>query len=285
MTKILMRLLREPLLHFFAAGAVIFFLYANNDGSGESAPDTIAISAVQIDRLTAQFNAIWRREPTADELVKLVNDYVREEVYYREALALGLDQNDAVVRQRMRQKIEFLSDTGAQLLEPTEAELQAFLKTNEMKYQQGTRLALEQLDLGQMPTPTDIAQKLQELNANPTTTKPISGERSLLPAEIRLSRPDAIDSIYGNGFFAQISEFPVGQWAGPVHSSYGIHLVRILDRRAAQAPGLATMRASVLRDWRAEKAVELRELDYLARKDRFTIEIYGRESQPAEATP
>lgn len=284
MKKILMRLLREPLLHFFAAGALIFFLYANND-SRELAPDVISISAVQIDQLTAQFTSIWRRPPSEDELVKLVDDYVQEEVYYRDALALGLDQNDAVVRQRMRQKIEFLSDTSAQLLEPTENELQAFLAANENKYQQSARLALEQLFLGQMPSPDDIAQALQDLKTSPTQTTSSLGERSLLPAEISLSLPNAIDSIYGAGFFEQVAEFPLNQWSGPVHSSYGIHLVRVLDRQAAQAPDLAVMRAGVVRDWRAGKAEELRELDYLTRQERFTIEIYGRDDQPNEATP
>ncbi|MBE9472236.1 MAG: peptidyl-prolyl cis-trans isomerase, partial [Chloroflexi bacterium] len=158
MMTILMRLLREPLLHFFAAGALIFFIYSNNGGSGESSPDVISISAIQIDRLTTQFSSVWRRPPTNDELDSLVDGYVREEVYYREALALGLDQNDAVVRQRMRQKIEFLTDTSAQMLEPTEDELQAFLTANEKKYRQGSLWALEQIFLGQTPTPDSISQ-------------------------------------------------------------------------------------------------------------------------------
>ena len=281
--KILMRLLREPLLHFFAAGVLIFFIYSHNGGSGESSPDMISISATQIDRLTVQFTSVWRRPPTDDELDSLVDGYVREEVYYREALALGLDQNDAVVRQRMRQKIEFLTDTSAQMLEPTEDELQAFLTENEKKYRQGSLWALEQIFLGQTPTPDSISQALRELNADPAKTTSALGKHTLLPAEITLSLPEAIDSIFGGGFFGQIVDFPLGQWAGPVHSSYGIHLVRILDKQEAQAPDLATMRAGVLRDWRAAKAKELRELDYLARKERFTIEIYGRESRPKEA--
>jgi len=113
MKMILMRLLREPLLHFFALGALIFSIYANLDVRNETSPDVISISATQIDRLATQFTSIWRRPPTDEELDNLIDEYVREEVYYREALTLGLDQNDAVVRQRMRQKIEFLADTGA----------------------------------------------------------------------------------------------------------------------------------------------------------------------------
>jgi hypothetical protein len=284
MKMILMRLLREPLLHFFALGALIFAVYANLDVRNEASPGVISISTTQIDRLAAQFTSIWRRSPTDEELDNLIDEYVREEVYYREALTLGLDQNDAVVRQRMRQKIEFLADTGAQMLEPTADELQAFLAANESKYNLKQLRALEQIFLGQTPNEDDITRELQVLNANPTRNTSELSERTMLPAELRLSLPEAIDSVYGKGFFAQIEDYPVGQWSGPVVSAYGVHLVRVVDTQGAQALSPAEMRATVLRDWQAIKAKELRELDYLARRDRFIIEIYGRVEQP-EATP
>jgi len=282
MKRILMRLLREPLLHFFAVGGLIFLLYANCGGRGETSPDVIAVSVAQIDQLVAQFNAVWRRPPTADELDTLIDGYVREEVYYREALALGLDQNDAVVRQRMRQKIEFLTDIGAQMLDPTEDELQAYLAANDKKYRRGPRRALAQIFLGQTPTTENIARALQDLNTDANRNTSAIGERSLLPAELGLSLPEAIDSVYGSGFFAQIENFPLGEWSGPVVSAYGVHLVRVLGNQASQAPALADMRSVVLRDWQADKARELRELDYLARKERFTIEISDRETQTKE---
>lgn len=277
-----MRLLREPLLHFFAVGGLIFILYTNGGGSGEASPDVISISAAQIDQLVTQFSAVWRRPPTADELDALVDGYVREEVYYREALALGLDQNDAVVRQRMRQKMEFLTDIGAQMLDPTEQELQAYLVANDKKYRQGPRRAIEQILLGQTPSQEDIARVLQNLTSDATKNTSALSERSFLPAELGLSLPEAIDSVYGNGFFDQIEDFPVGEWSGPVMSAYGVHLVRVLDNQAAQSPALDDMRAAVLRDWQADQAKEMRELDYIARKERFSIEIFGREEQTKE---
>ena len=282
MNMFLMRLLREPLLHFFALGGLIFVLYANGVGSGELPPEAISITAAQIDQLAAQYTAIWRRPPTADELDHLIDGYVREEVYYREALALGLDQNDAVVRQRMRQKIEFLTDIGAQTLDPTTDELQAYLSANENRYRQGSRRALEQVFLGQAPTQIEIDLALQDLQSNPATNASAFSKRSFLPAELGLSLPEAINSVYGNGFFDQIEKFPTGQWSGPVVSAHGVHLVRVIDNQAGQSPVLAEMRATVVRDWQAEKAKELRELDYITRKERFTIEIFGRGSSTKE---
>lgn len=274
------RLLREPLLHFFAAGGLIFLFFATVREREESRPDVIVVSAEQVDRLAVQFEAVWSRKPTAAELDHVIDGYIREEVYYREALALGLDKNDAVVRQRMRQKIEFLTDIGAQLIDATDKELELYLAENKEKYSLGAQRALEQIFLGQTVTKAVVEQALRSLRSN---SGDAVGVRSMLPAELSLATADGIDSIYGAGFWAQIVDYPVGVWSGPVTSAYGIHVVRVLARQAHQPFGLADIRATVLRDWQADKAQELRELDYLARKERFTIEIYDRTENPGES--
>ena len=124
--KHLQRLLREPLLHFFAVGALIFLLFAVVNDARKTPADVIVISPERIDQLAAGFNAAWYRLPTDDELDALINQDVREEVYYRDALALGLDKDDTMVRRRMRQKMEFLADTGASLLKPAAGELEDY---------------------------------------------------------------------------------------------------------------------------------------------------------------
>jgi len=276
MRKIIVRLLREPLLHFVAVGGLVFAVYANRSELYATSPDVISISETQIEQLTAQFSSVWNRPPSDDELDVVIEAYIREEVYYREALALGFDQNDVVVRQRLRQKMEFMTDTGAQLLVPTTAELEAYRGTNESRARPGARRAIEQVYLGQTPPSDRIADLLKELQSEPDMNTSTIGERTLLPAELGLSLPEDIDSVYGSGFFEQIKEVPVGQWAGPVVSAYGVHLVRVLDNRAGQAPPLAEVRAALVREWQAEKAKELRELDYAARRDKYVIQIDGR---------
>jgi len=275
MKQLVERLLREPLLQFFVVGGLFFFLYANGTGTGQPASNIISISTLQIDRLTAQFSATWNRPPTDKELETIINGYIREEVYYRDALALGLDKNDPVIRQRLRQKMEFLTDTGASLLEPTEAELQAYWLENEETYQRRPRLALEQVFLGQIPTPTHTKQVLQRLQSNPSMNVSVDGARSLLPARLRLSQPEAIDSVFGEGFFNQLKDFPLGMWSGPVVSSYGTHLVRIVDIQPAVSPPLDEIREAVVRDWKAEKALELHERDYSTRLQKYVVIVYG----------
>ena len=120
------RLIREPLLHFLVIGTAVFAVYgAMNPSSARRRADVIEVTPAKVERLDGQFEAVWRRPPTAAERAGLVDDYVREEVYYREALALGLDRDDTVIRRRLRQKMEFLGDAGAAALAPSDAELRA----------------------------------------------------------------------------------------------------------------------------------------------------------------
>lgn len=279
--KRLLRLLREPLFHFIAIGGLIFAVFAAIDDSGEPPADIIVIVPERIDQLAASFSAVWKRAPTADELDFLIDEEVRAEVYYREALALGLDRNDAVVRRRMRQKMEFLLDTGAFLQEPAAGELEAYFAANEPTYRSGLRLALEQIYLGEAPTAEAISLSLGALRSDPPADPATLGERSLLPARLGLSPSSAVDGVFGQGFFELVAELPPGEWSGPVVSAYGVHLVRVLDTRPARTPPLEEIRGAVLRNWREAKAREIREADYAERRKRFVVEIRRRDARAA----
>ncbi len=193
--------------------------------------------------------------------------------YYRVALALGLDKKDTIVRRRLRQKMEFLTDSGADLLEPAAGELEAYLATNEQTFRRGPRLAFEQVYLGENPDAETITRSLSALQADPVTDPSALGERTLLPARLGLSPPNAIDGVFGQGFFERLAELPPGVWAGPVVSAFGVHLVRNLDSLHAQTPPLEEVRDAVLRGWKAAKALDIRELHYARLRARFVVEI------------
>lgn len=127
----LVRLLKEPLLHFLVLGAALFVVYGLTSKSGDgSAPEKIVVTAGQVESLSAGFAKTWLRPPTGPELKELIDDWVREEIATREAMSLGLDKGDAVIRRRLRQKLEFASDDMAALAEPTDAELSAYLQAH-----------------------------------------------------------------------------------------------------------------------------------------------------------
>ncbi len=280
--KLLLRVLREPLLHFLAIGGLIFVLFAAMSEPGPEPADTIVVGPERIERLARGFQAVWRRPPTDDELRAIIDDFVREEIYYRVALALGLDRNDTIVRRRLRQKMEFLTDSGTNLLEPTAGELEAYLAANEQTFRLGPRLAFEQIYLGETPDPESITRSLSALRSDPVTGPSTLGQRTLLPAQLGLSPPNAIDGVFGKGFFELLAELPPGVWAGPVASAYGVHLVRILDSLPARTPPLEEIRDNVLRDWKAAKARELRELHYARLREHYVVEIRRGGARTAE---
>ena len=150
----------------------------------------------------------------------MIDDFVREEVYYREALALGLDRNDTVVRRRLRQKMEFLTDTAADLLEPAAGELKAYLAANEHTYRIGPRLAFEQIYLGETPTPDSVSLTLSALESDSVATRSELGKPTLLPTRLGLSPEGAIDGVFGRGFAERLAALPPGAWAGPVTCTF-----------------------------------------------------------------
>ena len=280
--KLLLRLLREPLLHFLAIGGLIFVLFAAMSEPGPEPADTIVVGPERIEQLARGFQAVWRRPPTDDELRAMIDDFVREEIYYREALALGLDSNDTVVRRRLRQKMEFLTDSGAEILEPVAGELEAYLLANENTFRRGPRLAFEQIYLGETSAPESIRLSLSALQSDPLASPSTLGEHTLLPAQLGLSPPEAVDGVFGKGFFERLAELTPGVWAGPVASAYGVHLVRIGESLAARTPPLEEIRDNVLRNWKAAKGRELRELHYARLRERFIVEIRRADTGTAE---
>jgi hypothetical protein len=277
-TSILQRFLREPLLHFIAIGGLFFLIFTAVNDVSENSIDTIIITPERIAQIATGFNGVWNRMPTAKELDNLIKEEVRSEVYYRDALALGLDKNDAVVRRRLRQKMEFLTDTGIYLQEPSPGELETYFAANKQAYRSEPRLAFEQIFLGESPPEYTVSQTLKTLLSKPAMDPSSLGQRTLLPAQLKLSQPDAIDSVFGKGFYNQIAELAPGEWVGPVTSVYGTHLIRTLDGQPARIPPLEEVRDFVLQHWKSAKAQENREQDYAKRRSRYIVEILRDEN-------
>lgn len=283
MNSLMQRLLREPLVHFAVIGGMLFAVYAAMNGASEPPADVIIIAPGRIDQLIKEYELVWRRKPAENELNALIEGDIREEVYYREAVALGLDRNDVIVRRRMRLKMEFLMDSTANAVEPAEGELEAYFKANETLYLLEPRVAFEQVYFGEHPSPEAIGDALEILHADPTIDPLTLGEHTLLPAELGLSPADVVSGVFGKNFFEQLVAMPSGEWAGPVVSTYGAHLVRILDDLPARTPRLEEVLTDVMADWKMARAIEIHDRDYAKRRARFDIEIRRRDPSAAQA--
>lgn len=271
--RYLKRLLREPLFHFLVIGGWLFLLWSAVSGPAPAPANSIIVGPERVAQLAAGYEAVWKRPPSDRELQTIVDNFVREEVYYREALALGLDRDDTIIRRRLQQKMEFLTDSGADIIEPETGELEAYYRANEEEFQDAPVVSLEQIYLGQAPTPDRIASTLAALQSDEGADPLSFGERTMLPYRTALATSTQIDGAFGSGFFAALEQLPMGEWEGPVESGYGLHLARVNDRRAARVPPLKEVRDEMLREWKQEKAAELREQVYLRLRERYVVEL------------
>ena len=241
------RLIKEPLVHFLIAGALVFTLLSGR------APDLgerrIVVDERVVGGLVSRFHDSFRRMPTKDETDGLIRDWVQDQVYYREALALGLDEGDEVVVRRMRRKLESLAVADAETKTPSDAELQALIDKDPARYAEDPLTSFEQIFLG-ADTPDTRRTAEQQL--------PIlrsGGTVPILPIPLPGKFSDAssadIAAQFGDEFTLGLRGQPTGQWSGPVASGLGLHIVRVTKRGAAQPPVLVKVRQRVENDWRA----------------------------------
>jgi hypothetical protein len=272
--------LREPLLHFLGLGVALFALYAwiGAGRSDAARAGEIVVSAGRVRSLAETFARQWNRPPTDDELAGLVHDFVREEVLSREAIALGLDRDDTIIRRRLAQKMEFLSDEVATVAEPTEDDLRGYLAAHPERFRVETRLTFDQvfLDRGKRgdSLERDAATMLAALNA-PGVAPDVAerGDSRLLPARFDdVSRRD-VEAQLGARFAARLDELPVGRFVGPIESGYGAHLVRVDQRTPASTPPLESVRDAVAREWSNAKRVEMKDAQLKALLARYRVTV------------
>jgi hypothetical protein len=284
--RIFLKFLRDPLFHFMILGAGLFVIYSAVNGPVSNPADRVVVDETQALRLAEQFQRTWMRPPTRQELQALAEDYVKEEILYREARALGLDQDDLVIRRRLRQKMEFLSADLTEPQAPTDAQLQAYYDANRERFQRPGRFSFQQVFLNPYSRSNDVkraaAELLARLNTEPSlAVDPTSiGDATMLPALLDDVTLQEAANAFGHGFVRDIEKAPTGRWSGPYESSYGVHLVRITQREAGGLPALAEIRSLLEREWYAERRKEANEHFYQTLRARYDVEI----RLPADST-
>lgn len=289
MPERLQRLLREPLLHFMAIAAVLFAVNAAlNPAVLRPSGNGIVVTEGRIRQLAESFQLVSGRMPDVRELEALVEDFVIEEAAYREALAMGLDVDDTVVRRRLRQKLEFLLEDVSAIEEPTETELTEFMETHAERYATPRRVAIRQVlasaDRRGDAAPADAAAMLARLRsgASPETL----GDASLLPAAAPLTSREGLASIYGDAFADAAFSSQDEGWFGPVASPFGYHVVQITGRSELQTPSLETVGERVRADWVDMRRQSIREEQRKRLLGRYDVRIeWPAAARPATGRP
>lgn len=278
MIAIMKRLLKEPLLHFLLLGAGLFLAYSLIGGRGGSEPGRIVVTQGQIENLATGFTRAWQRAPTAEELEGLVRDRVREEVYYREALAMGLDKDDTVIRRRLRQKMEFVTEDIVAQAQPTDEELNAYLQAHPDAFRTQQLFTFSQVYLspqkhgGQLAQ--DAAQLLAQLDrAGSNVDIAALGDALMLEHTFAAVPARDIAAQFGDKFAAKLGALEPGKWQGPVESGYGVHLVLVSERVDGHLPALAEVRDAVVREWSNSRRLETNEKFYQELIKHYTVTI------------
>jgi len=272
----LRRILCEPLLHFLLLGALLFWAYGALNRGALDAPSEIVVDRARIENIAAQFQRAWQRPPTAAELRGLIDTWVREEVYYREGVALQLDRDDPVVRRRVAQKLTFMADAQTSV-EASEAELQAWLAKHPDDYRLEPRYDLRQVYFDperHAHLEADVAKARAALAHGSQTAL---GDATLLPTALEAAPASEVARVYGQDFATAVAALPVGGWQGPVASAYGVHLVEIRAREPGRLPALAEVRDAVERDLLRARADRSSEAFYQSLRERYSVRI---ESNP-----
>ena len=284
-----MRFLREPLLHFLLIGAAFFIFYGvfAKTGADESGK-VITVSAAEIEWMKASWQKRWSRPPRPEELDGMIQDYIRETVLYREALALGLDKDDRFIRQRLGLKMEFLAADLATLSPPSDDELKAYFESNRERYREPPRYTFTQVYFdpdkrGDATLAAAEAVKAKLLAGDGITDDPGSlGDSLMLDSEYVDKDPFDIEKLFGGVFAQSLVDLSPGQWQGPLTSGYGVHLVYLHRVAEPPPPDFAVLRERLMQDWTEEKGSELKAQFYAGLREQYKVVI---EQPSAGAAP
>lgn len=271
------RFLTEPLVHFLALALAIFAIHGALDRNAVPPGDDIVVTGAKIEQLAGLFARTRQRPPTASEVKGLIDDHVKEEILYREALALGLDKDDTVIRRRLRLKMEFLSQAQAEAATPSEAELDSYLKGNPDRFLIEPKVAFRQIFLSPArrgeAIEHDVASLLETLRAQPDIELTTLGDPTILPSELPLTRKASIGLIFGGNFAEAVAAADPVTWIGPVKSSFGLHVVRINESEPGRSARLSEVRDAVAQAWANERRLQAEEAQFAERLKRYRVRI------------
>ncbi len=276
---VMKRLLGEPLVHFLLLGAALFTLYhyvQPGTGATQSSRE-IRLSLCELTQLALQFQVQWRREPTAKEFNQIVESKVQTEILYREAMAIGLDKEDEIVKRRMAQKMKFLAEDVATAYEPTPDELESWYEKNSEKFVMPQRVSFRHVyfspDLRGTHAREDALKALTQLAGQPQDSKISAAiaDRFMLQDYYRDCAPDFLGKEFGPQFARTISELPVASWQGPVESGFGWHLVFVDTVIPGRVPDFEEIEQDVKTAWLGDQKALAWQKAYTDMRSRYTV--------------
>jgi len=292
-SPVLKRWLREPLLHFLLLGVALFGVYGymHRGRLGVESSRQIVVSLDELRQMDMYFESQWHRQPTPAEFQAMVEDKVREEVLYREALAMGLDKDDTIVKRRMAQKMQFLAEDVAAAHEPSTAELKAWFEKNSSKFALPSRYSFRHLyfspDKRGKNAQDDAAKALTKIAGQPEDSKlAVSFADPFMFQDYYGDRaPEALAKEFGPQFVVALEKLKPGSWQGPIESGYGWHLVYVDTVIPGRIPAFEEMEPDVKTAWLAEQKKQAWQKAYAEMRTKYTVLLPGPSDKAAAQAP
>ena len=269
------RILREPIVLFLIFGAVLFIVYEWTTSYYELRNKEIIVTEAQVQVLSETFTKTWNREPTEKELDALIENFIKDEIFYKEAVALGLDKSDVAVKRRLRQIMEMMMDDMATVY-PSEDQLKQYLSENPDKFRQDPKISFRHIYFS-----TDNRETAEEVLVKLKDTLPADERQfdglALIPNEFSEETYRGIERLFGKAFTEEVFKLKPGIWEGPVESAYGYHLVYISQLTEGFVPELSEIWDEVEREWSMERRTQVKDQQYLKIKEKYTVSFVENE--------
>ena len=270
---------REPLLHFLLLGLALFAVYSylQRGHGGVESSKQIALTLDDLRQMDMYFESQWHRPPAPQEFQAMVEDKVREEVLYREGIAMGLDKDDTIVKRRMAQKMQFLAEDVAAAHEPTTAELKAWYEKNGQKFALPSRASFRHLffspDRRGQSAHDDAVQASAKISRQPEDSKLASSlaDRFMFQDYYGDRAPEQLTKEFGPKFAQALFQLKPGSWQGPIESGYGWHLVFVDSVIPGRIPAFEEVEPDVKTAWLADQKAQAIETAYKAMRAKYTV--------------
>jgi peptidyl-prolyl cis-trans isomerase C len=266
------RLLREPLLHFVVAGFALFAIYGGlRGGSEKEDPRRIEITADDVRRIEISWLARWQRPPTAAEMRGLIEEQVKEEILYREALALGLEKDDTIIKRRLAQKMDFLAEDVASLREPAPGEVEAWYAKNREQFAPPPLATFRHLFFASDERGAGAEADAREELATLAGKDAKGGDAFMFRNAYAEQTPEQVVRVFGSKFAGRLFQEKSGVWSGPIESGYGWHLVWIDALIPSEAPAFESVTEQAKADWLSDQRTETKRVTFETLKARYEI--------------
>lgn len=269
------KILKEPFVHFIVIGIALFFLYGLVNKNTDS-KNTIIINDFDLENIISSFEMQWKRDPTEQELQNIINQNIKQEVFYQEALKMNLDHNDEIIKRRLSQKMQFLSNDIAALSEPTDEVLKRYYKKKSKKYLTPATYTLYQITFSSDHRKDNYKDAMETLKQFPEATfDEMKDWGDPLPFSYYFEEVNAneLGLQFGSKFPVALESQEINKWVGPIPSGFGFHLVFITNKVAPQIPAYEMVKKEVLRNYEYDNQIETNELIYKELKKRYDIQF------------